>query len=398
MSYYDTLGLDESASEELIKRRYRELARKYHPDKVGKNREVEATRRFQEISVAYSVLQNKENRDRIKKLKSTSLFHAFVLKISNLTPSVVKFLLDIIQTGTITSSAALFFFTKKFSGRIIKSYGWDVPTLYKLLETLFEMSAEPRSIRDNDIEIEVSASLKSIYMCETRKIQFPRIRSCSCKGTGKLYICRDCSMGYSFDGICVKCSRTDLSPVECSECEGKGEKKEIKTFTISLGKQRHTFVEDGNHGKSAKFPGDLIFTVVPKQDDKVFKVWHEKHLVMVKHISLQELVNGFQTEIVLPSGTTKRLHIGGPIQPTCYKKERWGLPVNGDAERGDLFICCRLQCTDQDMELLRKTDGDTRETNVDIDDLSSYTLKTCNYAVSASISEDIISSNTPDNN
>ena len=393
MSYYDTLGLDESASDDLIKRRYRELAKKYHPDKVKSDDQVEATKRFQEISVAYSVLQDSENRKRVKRLKSNSMFHKFAEHLSDLSPSVIKFLLDIMQTGTITSSAALFFFTKKFSGKLLKSYGWDVTTLYKILEVLFDMSARPKTEKDMDMEIEVSASLDSVYRCEQRIIKIPRIRACACKGTGQIFICKTCNMGYLFDGICVKCSCSSLIAMECKECDGEGEKKEIKNFSISLDKSKTVFIEDGNHRKHTKLPGDLIFIVVPTLPNKsAFKIWNEKHLVMTRPISLHEMVNGFRTNIVLPNGQKKRLHIGGPIQPTCYKRIGWGIHYNGDQNRGDLFVCCVLHCTDEDYDILRNT-GNLDEND---DNTSSYTLKTCHYAETSAINEEmkVISSNT----
>lgn len=60
-SYYDILGVAEDASQTDIKKAYRALAQKYHPDK---NQDSEkASDRFKEIGEAYSVLSNKEKRE-----------------------------------------------------------------------------------------------------------------------------------------------------------------------------------------------------------------------------------------------------------------------------------------------------------------------------------------------
>src|SRR5271166_1697843 len=57
--YYDTLGVTRAASAEEIKRAYRKLARKYHPD-VSKERNAEA--RFKDVQEAYEVLRDPEKR------------------------------------------------------------------------------------------------------------------------------------------------------------------------------------------------------------------------------------------------------------------------------------------------------------------------------------------------
>ena len=379
MDYYDILGLDESASDELIKKRYKELARKYHPDKAQLQNCEESTKRFQDISVAYHVLIDPENRKRLKKLKSTSMFHTFASQMSELSPNMVRFLLDIMQTGTITSSAALFLFMKKFSKKLLNTYQWNSKTLYRVLETLFNMSSPQLKDRDEPFEIDVSADLKSVYSCEERTIKIPRTRTCKCKGHGSIYICSNCNLGYQFDGICIKCDSTSLTPMQCKTCNGTGEKEEIKTFTISLGKKQTKFVEDGHHHKTHRLPGDLIFNVKAKPTT-TYNVWNTNDLVHVRTISLEEMVNGINTPLCLPDGRLKTIKINGPIQPTSYKKTGWGLPINGTLERGTLYISCTLKCTEADMKRLKVDKSDN-----DNDNLSLCSFKTCDYRESAVI-------------
>ena len=59
-NYYDILGVDKNASEDEIKKAYRKMAMKYHPDRNPDNSEAEA--KFKEAAEAYDVLSNPEKK------------------------------------------------------------------------------------------------------------------------------------------------------------------------------------------------------------------------------------------------------------------------------------------------------------------------------------------------
>jgi molecular chaperone DnaJ len=64
--YYELLGVKKTATEAELKKAYRELAKKYHPDKNKGNKEAE--NRFKEISEAYAVLSDKDKREQYDRL------------------------------------------------------------------------------------------------------------------------------------------------------------------------------------------------------------------------------------------------------------------------------------------------------------------------------------------
>ena len=60
--YYDLLGVNKTATESEIKKAYRKLAIKYHPDKSPEDKKDEYTERFKQITEAYEVLSDNEKR------------------------------------------------------------------------------------------------------------------------------------------------------------------------------------------------------------------------------------------------------------------------------------------------------------------------------------------------
>ncbi|MCL4170390.1 UNVERIFIED_CONTAM: hypothetical protein GTU68_011396, partial [Idotea baltica] len=60
--YYTALGIERDASQDEIKRAYRKLVRKYHPDVNTGNGATEAEEKFKEVGEAYEVLQDPEKR------------------------------------------------------------------------------------------------------------------------------------------------------------------------------------------------------------------------------------------------------------------------------------------------------------------------------------------------
>src|SRR5947208_16482700 len=73
--YYDILGVKKGASDDEIKKAYRNRAKKFHPDKNKGNKEAE--NKFKEISEAYAVLSDKEKRDQYDRL-GREAFSGFV--------------------------------------------------------------------------------------------------------------------------------------------------------------------------------------------------------------------------------------------------------------------------------------------------------------------------------
>ena len=73
--YYEVLGVDRSADEAAIKRAYRKLAKKYHPDTNAGN--AQAEEKFKEVTEAYDVLGDEKKRKLYDKYGHVSFEHGF---------------------------------------------------------------------------------------------------------------------------------------------------------------------------------------------------------------------------------------------------------------------------------------------------------------------------------
>ena len=74
--YYDILELPDNSSDDQVKRAYKKLAIKYHPDKNPDNREI-AEEKFKQVAEAYEIVTNKD-KYKSKMMFETNQFNNFV--------------------------------------------------------------------------------------------------------------------------------------------------------------------------------------------------------------------------------------------------------------------------------------------------------------------------------
>lgn len=82
--FYEVLGVPENATEDDIKKAYRKMALKYHPDK---NKSPEAEAKFKSVSEAYEVLGDKTRRDKYDKVGDNPVNNSFSKNFGDFGPS-----------------------------------------------------------------------------------------------------------------------------------------------------------------------------------------------------------------------------------------------------------------------------------------------------------------------
>ena len=203
-NYYEILGVSKEATDAEIKKVYRKLSLKYHPDKNPQGEET-----FKEISEAYTILSDKNKRakyDRGGDIRLEDLFG------------------DSFNSGNPFDSFQSFFSGQRRSRR-----------------------AQPKG---KDLAITISVSIEEIYFSKEKHIKYKREKTCNkCAGTGGEWrICRECNgegtqrrvSGNSFfknihQVICEVCNGQGKIPITlCTICVGKGTQLKPETFKFKL--------------------------------------------------------------------------------------------------------------------------------------------------------------------
>lgn len=197
--YYETLGVDKSASKQDIKAAYKKLAKKYHPDL---NKEAGSEDKFKEVSEAYSVLSDESKRKQYDTF-GTSPYDS---------------------QGFDFSSAGVDF------EDLFRGMGFDFGGMGGFnFGDLFGGMGGRRNYRGSDLLYNLTITFEEAAFGADKKIKYNRLESCkSCEGTGakdgKLETCSTCHG----NGRVQRTQRTPFGIFQqvgaCPDCSGQGKK------------------------------------------------------------------------------------------------------------------------------------------------------------------------------
>src|SRR3989338_5170688 len=175
--YYEILGASKSASKDDIKRAYRNLALKYHPDRVSSDKKKEAEERFKEISEAYAVLSDEQKRSQYDQFGHAGIDSRYSSE-------------DIFRGADFGS----IFEDLGFGGGIFEDIFEDFGFFGSRSR---RPSRRPR--RGSDLQYDIEISFEEAAFGAEQTIAIPRHEACpDCKGEGakpgtKKEACRSCS-------------------------------------------------------------------------------------------------------------------------------------------------------------------------------------------------------------
>ena len=339
--YYEVLGVPRTASAEEIRKAFRDLAMKWHPNKNPGNKEAEE--RYKEVAEAYSVLSDED-----KKRKYDQFGHAGLG--DNPGPD---FSGGFGNLDDILSSLFGGAFGGGFSGfGGFGGFGGGA------------QSAGHRQQRGRDIRTKVRLSLEEIAAGVEREISLERNRPCpdcdgvgtknpsdiktcpACNGTGQIRRAVQSIFGQTMQiSSCQQCGGTGkIVSNPCRKCGGDGviRKKETLKIRIPAGVEdgmQITVRGEGHATKKGGVNGDLL-VVVQEAEHPVFKR-KGQDLYSEKKISIAQAINGGDVTIDLLGGSKGSLRVeGGTQSGTVVRMRGKGLSaVEGYGYGyGDLYV------------------------------------------------------------
>ena len=346
--YYKILGVERGASEEEIKRAYRKLAHKHHPDKTGGD-----GKKFKELNEAYQALSDKQKRAQYDRFGTAEPFMGF--------------------GGGGTGPFSGFDFG--FSAGGGPSSGWegfdgqgfpDMGGLGEIFDSFFEgLGVRPRRPvyrRGSDIEVTLEISLEEAFRGATKPLAVTTLTRCerckgqggdpaagskacaACNGRGEVREERQTFFG-SFAQVrtCSACRGAGQIPVKvCSACEGSGRISGARSVQIDIvpGIEDGQIVKlsgMGEAGERGTGAGGL-YVRVKIHPHPVF-VRKGSDLIVTKELKVVGLLLGRKIEVPTISGGKAYVEI--PAHFNLKENLRIpgeGMPRFGSFGRGDLFV------------------------------------------------------------
>jgi molecular chaperone DnaJ len=328
--YYKTLGVGKNASEEEIKKAYRKLARKYHPDRNPEDKQAEA--RFKEISQAHDVLSDPEKRKQYD--RGTGPF-GFATSGGGFDPSTFG--------GSVTDILSNLFGGGGPAGATGGRAGAT------------NARARAQAPRGRDLETEVSLSFQQAIDGAQVPLSVPTTQPCpTCHGIGAKpgtspKVCPVCngrgveaqSQGiFSISQPCSRCGGSGtIIEDPCPTCAGSGAQRSVKRLRVNVPPgvrdgSRIRLAGKGEAGVRGTEPGDL-FVITRVSDSAVFKRAGDNVEVEVP-LSIPEAILGAVIEVPTLHGT-KRLRVArGTKHGTVQRLRGEGPPRLSGKGNGDI--------------------------------------------------------------
>ncbi|MDR7870187.1 MAG: molecular chaperone DnaJ [Tissierellaceae bacterium] len=332
--YYEILGIDKNASEGDIKKAYRQLAKKYHPDLNPDNEEAE--QKFKEATAAYEVLSDQEKRSRYDRFGHAGVdpqagggdFGGF--------GDIFDDIFDIFGGGF------------GFGGGSSQGARRNGP------------------VRGSDLRYNLNLEFREAVFGTEKEIQFRRTENCStchgsgakpgtdkhtcskCNGSGQVRYAQQTALGqFVRVGTCDACNGTgEVIEEKCNTCGGTGNETKTKRLKVKVpaGVDNGSVISlrgEGEAGSNGGPAGDLYVYVAVKEDP-VFKR-QGNHLFIDLPITFTEAALGAEIQVPTLEGVDKFNLTEGTQTGTRFKLKNKGVPNLRGSGKGDLYFTVNVK-------------------------------------------------------
>ncbi|MDR2966999.1 MAG: molecular chaperone DnaJ [Methanobacteriaceae archaeon] len=331
--YYDVLGVEKGSNDKEIKKAYRKLAMKYHPDV---SEDEEATEKFKEISEAYAVLSDAEKRNTYDQFG-----HAGMDGFSNEDIFRNINFEDIFQGfgGGFESIFDMFGFGGG-SRRRGPQKGSDI---YVEIEISLEEAATGI---ERDITINHSVTCPTCHGTKAEPGSNPQ--TCpQCEGTGQVKQVTNTILGQMMNvRPCRNCGgEGKIITNPCSKCNGKGKIKENSTIHIKIpsgveDESRLRVQGKGNAGDVSGRYGDLLVLINIKPHEEFER--NGANLYFEQHISFVQASLGDTIDIPTIDGEVELKIPSGTQSETVFRLRGQGMPMMRGSSKGNLYVTCKV--------------------------------------------------------
>ncbi len=323
--YYKILGVEKNASKEDIKKSYKNLAKKYHPDI---NKEAGAAEKFKELSEAASVLSDDKKKEQYDQYGTT----------------------DFGASGQAGPSG--------FNGAGFGGFDFD-----DIFESFFGGGGRRRRgpQRGDDVEYELEITLEEAAIGLKKQIHVPLLTTCKkCDGSGAksssaLKTCTQCHGAgtmvktqrtpfgvFQSSSVCSRCHGAGTEIEEpCLTCRGEGKIQEEKKITIEVPAgvdtgSRLRISGAGQAGDKGAHPGDLyLYISVVKHD--VFER-EGNDIFMEQPVSFRDCSLGAEVEVPTLKGTATIKVPAATKANTIFRLKGKGIPSLRGFSTGDQLV------------------------------------------------------------
>jgi molecular chaperone DnaJ len=354
--YYEVLGVSRDATEDEIKKAYRKLAMKYHPDKNPDNKEAEE--KFKEASEAYEVLSDKEKRQLYDQYGHAGIDQQF-------------------GNGGFSWNDFSHF------EDISDLFGGGFSSIF---DTLFgggfgsRSSTQRHSNQGENIQIDLTLTLKEIALGTEKKVRVTIKDVCDqCRGTGsadgKAETCPQChgtgqvrtlrqSLFGQMQSIseCPSCrGEGKIIRNKCPRCMGEGRISKTKEINVKIpaGVEENQVIRlrgQGNVGPRNGSYGDIL-VVIHEKPDELFER-DGNNIILEYPITVTQAVLGDEVIVPTLTGTAKMKIPSGTQSGRIFRLRGQGIKGLNSYSRGDLLVKIKVvvptKLSREEMELYNR--------------------------------------------